>query len=100
MLLGTTTSEHRKQHIYLSLNLLSIVLCSATLGFPLDFIGLLGGVQMNAEGVVEKARSALTTILMEVNRTEVDMGDVGTGEGLSEDVRKFAGSCRLEFVRL
>ncbi|MPC08660.1 hypothetical protein E2C01_001251 [Portunus trituberculatus] len=58
---------------------------SATLGFPMDFIGLLGGVQMNDKGLVVEARSALTTILMEVNRTEVDMGDVGTGEGLSED---------------
>ena len=75
-----------------------IVLRSATLGFPVDFIGLLGGVQMNGEGVVVEARSALTTILMEVNRTEVDMGDVGTGEGLSEDVRKFSGSGYLDLL--
>ncbi|XP_063850802.1 protein patched homolog 1-like isoform X1 [Scylla paramamosain] len=73
---------------------------SATLGFPLDFIGLLGGVQTNAEGLVVEARSALTTILMEVNRTEVDMGDVGTGEGLSEDVDLELYEWEAQFIRV
>ncbi|XP_045128749.1 protein patched homolog 2-like [Portunus trituberculatus] len=73
---------------------------SATLGFPMDFIGLLGGVQMNDKGLVVEARSALTTILMEVNRTEVDMGDVGTGEGLSEDVDLELYEWEAQFIRV
>lgn len=72
---------------------------SASLGFPIDFTGLLGAAEYT-DGRVVKARSALTTILMKVNRTEVDQGDMGTGEGLTEDVDLELYDWELEFINV
>ncbi|KAK7067473.1 hypothetical protein SK128_020367, partial [Halocaridina rubra] len=59
----------------------------ATTGYPTNFTDLLGDVERDESGIkILRAKSSLTSIFMEINRTEVNEGGTISENGGSEEV--------------
>lgn len=84
------------EDVLLAINTVNI---SSTYSHPVDFHKLLGGVEQNASGHITGAKTALTQILMHVNRSEIDMSN-SNNAGLSEEVNPSLFAWEGEFIRL
>ncbi|XP_071537135.1 NPC intracellular cholesterol transporter 1 homolog 1b-like [Panulirus ornatus] len=73
---------------------------SATYGYPMDFLGVLGGIMRNETGHVVGARSSMAQLVMELNRTDVDMTQLANDAGLAEEVDLGLYTWEGEFIRV
>ncbi|KAG7164111.1 NPC1-like intracellular cholesterol transporter 1-like, partial [Homarus americanus] len=73
---------------------------SAMYSYPINFKKFLGDIKKNTTGHVVGARSSLAQIVMEINRTEIDLVKLANDAGLAEEVDMALYDWEGEFIRV